>query len=617
MKKNYKKIISGSVLIGLVRASSFDKQIPLSDKQIKILEKNGNRCRDWKRVSVSSEFCPDKIIDSEFEGDVYLGGISKALREPVGTLFGRGIKSSFIKNCAIADNVVIRNVSYLSDTVLHEGAAIVNVGVMDICGEACFGAREKLKLGNESGEHTVSVYAEIDLETITGLCASEKPAGEIESYERFLEEYSACIRCGRNIVGPFARILNTPRAQNVFLGPHSVLDGATLVKNSSLVSSREEPCVLSYGVIVEDSSLQWGSRVSTGAIVKCSVLMEHAYAESRAKVTHSVIGPCSGVRQGELVSSFIGPFVGFHHQALLIACLWPGGKGNVAYGANVGSNHTGRAADQEILCAEGNFFGLGCTVKFPCDLSAAPYLFIASGVLTQPQKIEYPFSLLRHGRHVGEKAKSLLNEIIPAWVLSDNLYALERNSLKYKERNLAVRNKLNEGFLSPSVVDMMIKARDSLTCGSIKKDIYLPGDIKGLGKNFLAEPKRAKAAEAYDFFIKYYALLWLLRKLGEDVRFEVIKLEPSNCRQAHEQVILASEFSDMDTKALLKRLSAMSEEYYQMVVSSRQKDYDRGISIISKYNETHVRLEEDNVIVLSRDQKDKMQNLCSRIIKKK
>lgn len=33
----------------------------------------------------------------------------------------------------------------------------------------------------------------------------------------------------------------------------------------------------------------------------------------------------------------------------LRVALWPEGRGNVAYGANVGSNHTGKLADQEAV----------------------------------------------------------------------------------------------------------------------------------------------------------------------------------------------------------------------------------------------------------------------------
>ena len=68
---------------------------------------------------------------------------------------------------------------------------------------------------------------------------------------------------------------------------------------------------------------------------------------SENKLTHSVLGPDSGVGAGECLHCLVGPFVGFHHQSLLIATIWPLGRGNVGYGANVGSNHTSR---QVKLC---------------------------------------------------------------------------------------------------------------------------------------------------------------------------------------------------------------------------------------------------------------------------
>ena len=83
-----------------------------------------------------------------------------------------------------------------------------------------------------------------------------------------------------------------------------------------------------------------------------------------------------------------------HHQSLLIGAFWPEGKGNIGYGANVGSNHTSKSADQEIWPGEGVFFGLGCSIKFPTNFTAAPYTIVATGVTTLAQKVEFPFSLI-------------------------------------------------------------------------------------------------------------------------------------------------------------------------------------------------------------------------------
>ena len=128
--------------------------------------------------------------------------------------------------------------------------------------------------------------------------------------------------------------------------------------------------------------VQWGCEVDSMGFVSNSMMMEHSHVDKHGKVAScpsppiplcsvpslpphfplplcpspfprlspklidSILGHNSGVSEGECTSSLVGPFVGFHHQSLLIASLWPEGKGNVGYGANVGSNHTGKANDQ-------------------------------------------------------------------------------------------------------------------------------------------------------------------------------------------------------------------------------------------------------------------------------
>ena len=75
-------------------------------------------------------------------------------------------------------------------------------------------------------------------------------------------------------------------------------------------------------------------------------------------------------------------FISCHHSSL---ALWFYGKGNIGYGANIGSNHTGRLPDQECIPGEGVFFGLGCNIKYPCNFEKAPYSLIASGITLLPQ----------------------------------------------------------------------------------------------------------------------------------------------------------------------------------------------------------------------------------------
>src|SRR5205085_1297744 len=158
-------------------------------------------------------------------------------------------------------------------------------------------------------------------------------------------------------------------------------------------------------------------------------------------VRGSVIGWGTEVAAGEVISCVLGPLVGCHHQSLLISTLWPAGRGNVAYGANAGSNHTSRAPDQEFRAGEGLFLGLGVNVKFPCDFSRAPYTVVACGTDLPPQRVSFPFSLIAPPQERFEGVPPPFNQISPGWMLRENAYALRRCEAKFRARNRARRSR--------------------------------------------------------------------------------------------------------------------------------------------------------------------------------
>ena len=63
----------------------------------------------------------------------------------------------------------------------------------------------------------------------------------------------------------------------------------------------------------------------------------------------------------------------------MISVLWPLGRGNVAYGANVGSNHT-----RDV-----------CLIKK--QLQDREYSIVAAGTTLVPQRVTMPFSLFVGG----------------------------------------------------------------------------------------------------------------------------------------------------------------------------------------------------------------------------
>src|SRR5262249_44867085 len=162
--------------------------------------------------------------------------------------------------------------------------------------------------------------------------------------------------------------------------------------------------------------------------------------------------------------------------------------------------------DQELWAGEGMFFGLGVNVKFPADFTRAPYTVVACGASLLPQRMSFPFSLIAPPATQPTGTSPAYMEITPAWMLSDNLYALRRNEAKHRSRNKARRARFNFEVLRPDTIDLVRDACLRLEAVSQVKQIYTEADIDGLGKNFLPEKNRLRAIEAYRFVLRYYAL---------------------------------------------------------------------------------------------------------------
>ena len=422
----------------------------------------------------------------------------------------------------------------------------------------------------------------------------------LDQYQQAVEEYAAQVTSRRGIIGASAKVCNTPKIRNTFIGPWARIDGATLITDSTILSEAEQPASVASGACVADSLLQRGSSVATLAIVDRSVITEHASVERHANLSHSILGPNTCVGEGEVTASLVGPFVSLHHQALLIATLWPEGRGNVSYGANVGANHTTKLPDQEFWPGEGAFLGLGVNIKYPADFSQAPYLVVASGVTTLPQKILFPFSLVNTPSANYPGVSPAYNEIIPAWLLTDNLYALKRNEGKFKARNKARRASFDFRVFRSEIVDLMQSACRRLTSVRNRKEFYTDLDIEGLGKNLMLEVHRHPAIQAYRYFIRYYALL-RLKDEAEAILAETsgetvsgLLTTPSADRQwEHARHILCEELGLHDVVEALHELRPMLNQIAWDVEEAKARDDQRGTRIIDDYAEAHVKAAED------------------------
>ena len=582
-----------------------DQVRSLTGGEIDTIKAGGNRCTDWSRILVTEGFTPEFITGNTFIGDCVLGTL-KGDEIPVeeSVSLPSGIYNSTIVDCEIGDGCLVSNVSIVSNYILMGDCVIFDTGALSASTECVFGNGREIAIGIETGGREILSYAEITIPVATAVATRRGDKEFLEAYAAFTKSYIDSCSAPFGVVCRGGVIRHAARVEDVYLGDGAVIDNATMVQNVTLLSTFEERTGISHGAYVRNSCIQYGCDVTSMAIVDDAVLTEHSHVERHGKVTQSIIGPNTGVAEGEITASLIGPFVGFHHQAMLIAALWPEGKGNVGYGANVGSNHTSKAPDQEIWCGEGFFFGLGVNVKFPSDFTGAPYGLIATAVDTLPQKVEFPFTLINKPFKAIGGIPPAYNEIFPAWVLSDNLYTVLRNEGKYKKRNKARRTEFVFDVFRREIVEMMIGARDRLNSVTDIKEHYTDKDIPGLGKNFMMEESRTKGIDTYNLFIEYFTLQGLADRVEEllgdgemDRLMSIYEDESGDPTWEYQLSLLKSEgYAGRSISENLERLGDIQDRIAQDTHRSKERDDIRGKKIIADYSEANTLAPDDGFV---------------------
>ncbi|MDD5065580.1 MAG: DUF4954 family protein, partial [bacterium] len=535
-----------------------------------------------------------------------------------------GIYHSTLASCILDGPMLVQDNAFISNYYIGGDSILIHNGSITADKNPVYGNGNPVSVGVETGGREIYSFAELKMEDAVQMAMRKSDKSVLEQYGEFVKEYVKKVVFEKGIICRKVRLFNNSVIKNTFLAEGARIENSLKLDNSTVLCNPAEAARVSDGAFVRNSVLQWGCEVTSMGVVDNSVLTEHSEVERHGKVINSIIGSNTGVAEGEVNSSLVGPFVGFHHQSLLIAALWPEGKGNIGYGANVGSNHTSRAADQEIRIGEGLFFGLGCNIKFPVNFLAAPYSIISTGAVTLPQRVEFPFSLitLADSSIHGHGISPAYNEIIPAWVLSDNMYALKRNESKFKKRNKATRNMYVFEVFRPEIMDLIIKARKALMINE-KKEIYTDQDISGLGKNYMLERSRVHAVETYTLFLQYYSLKGLKNQLmrlcgsgGVRVSLEMLQRIKTDKRWEHERSVLQKEFSvSIDLKEMMKKYLVMEETMIERIIMAREKDDKRGRKIMDDYDLVHTPARDDSLVRESYKNLEKIKEEVETIIR--
>ena len=587
-----KKVLKNSILATSVEnfkgiRSGTAKYRHLTEDEIQILEKNGNRSESWDKVMVEPDFDANRIIRSSFMGEVYLPKFFGTLLLPGDVSFPTGIYDSLVHNCFI-ENALVHKVAMLSNILVRSSAVVQNVGSIISSGKISYMIGNSMHVGNEMGGRKVAVFPEITMELVEAQLF-HKPDPEVAAaFEEQLKTYREETAFPFGVVGKGAVVCNTNIIRNSWIGAHARIEGAEKIRNSVVLSSLEEPSHVYDSVILENSNVQKSVTIHTGAEVQGSVLMSRTTVACKAIVKSSIIAPCCHIEEGEVNSSYVGPMTQMHHHSLLIAALWPEGCGNLGYGANVGSNHTGRMPDQEVMPGQGMFFGLGVNIKFPANYRESPFTLIATGLTTLPQRVKFPFSLIRPGDPQLVGVAPRLNEIVPGWNYARNAYALDRNLYKYSLRGKGIVPAAFYSIFSPDTVRYVYDAYQRLQVSAIR-DIYTKEHIDGLGENFMRERIRQQAIKTYREYMERYALELIITLVVNDANLQtqpVKELRRMATNDANKDVMRIAALPETFDE-LVKRYRQLEKDWYERVTHGLDKDNERGREIFDDYDDAH------------------------------
>ena len=439
----------------------------LRSDEIERLVMNNNTASSWDTVWVTDTFEPSVIKDNKFYGTVRIGRVSCGalqyhdLRLPV------GITGSSIHSCDIGDDCAIHDVHYLSHYIIGAHTMLFNIQEMSCTDHAKFGngiikegepeeVRVRIEIMNETGARSVMPF--------DGMIPADaylwaRYVDDTTLQERLGDITQRTVDRHRGYYGEIGErcvIKNSSIIKDVKIGTDCYIKGASKLKNITINSSGEEPSQIGENVILEIGIVGYGCRIFYSCTAVKFILGNNSNLKYGARLINSIMGDNSTISCCEVLNNLIFPCHEQHHNNSFLIASVIMGQSNMAAGATIGSNHNSRTNDGELVAGRGFWPGLCSSVKHSSRF--ASYTLLAKGDYPAEMNITLPFALVSNNTSADRL------EVMPAYWWMYNMYALARNSWKYRTRDKRRTKVQNIEFdtFAPDTMQEVIHARELL-----------------------------------------------------------------------------------------------------------------------------------------------------------
>jgi len=481
----------------------------LNFEEIELLKKNRNYCSNWDNFLVTDPFEPLLIRDSNFYGLIRIGSLQNVLLRHHDFCVPVGIRNSTIISCDVGDDTAIQNCAYISNYIIGNNCILSEVNEMQTTNHSKFGngaikdgegeeVRVWIDVMNEAGGRSILPFETMITADAFLWAAYRDDTALVSKLMEITQKQYGGERGSYGIVGNGAVIKSCAIIKDTAVGECAYIKGSNKLKNITILSSAEEPTQIGEGVEMVNGIVGYACNVFYGSKAVRFIMGRNSNLKYGARLIHSVLGDNSTVSCCEILNNLIFPIHEQHHNnSFLIASLVQG-MSNMAAAATIGSNHNSRANDGEIRAKRGFWPGLAVSLKHSSVF--ASFVIIAKGEYPSELNIPLPFSLVSNNVHMNRL------EVMPAYFWMHNLYALERNSWKAKNRDkrkIKIQ-KIEFDYLAPDTAEEIISALSFLE--KYESEALAETNVFENSKRGQIIIKPKEAAAAYRKMLKYYAI---------------------------------------------------------------------------------------------------------------
>ena len=550
----------------------------LSGSEIEILIRNGNTSDDWGKIFVSKEFDPVLVKNSNFHGLVRIGKLEPYYLEFHNLRMPVGIYNSQIISCDFGHNVCISNANYLSHYIIGDEVMIANVNELATTDYSKFGngiskegeteaTRIKIEVRNENGGRSIAPFNRM-LAGDAWLWSNypEDPALQKKFIEFTQKEFDHK-RGYYGTIGDRCVIKDCDIIKDVKIGTDAYIKGANKLKNLTINSDEERTSQIGEGCEMVNGIVGFGCRIFYGVKAVRFVMASHSQLKYGARLINSYLGNNSTISCCEVLNTLIFPNHEQHHNNSFLCASLVMGQSNIAAGATIGSNHNSRSPDGEIIAGRGFWPGLCVSLKH--NSKFASFTILAKGDYPFEMNIKLPFCL------VSNDVKDDKLVLMPGYWFLYNMYALERNSWKFEDRDKRTEKiqKIEYDYLAPDTINEMFTAIELLSKLSIDKDGNAA--IDGI-ENSSRKTEVVKVIQALELFkelISFYGVAQLIQHISnnqfssfEEFKKSIrVKITRSEWKNTGSQLIPAADIEKLKHKIKSNAINTWSEvhDFYQ------------------------------------------------------